>query len=116
MPQMTAEERLLLLQESFKNHKEHCEEQVELLRKDIYNIDKRVKDMEMSKQKTEYQYEQIMQTLNTLNEKTIPNLISQIEELKNKPVKRYDQAISGIIGAIFGAIGTFIVNLLLNKN
>ena len=52
-----------------------------------------------------------MQTLKTLNEKTIPNLTAQIEELKNKPAKRYDQAVTGILGALFGAAGTMIANM-----
>lgn len=108
--------KILLLEQEFKSYKEITNREIKELKEIISEQDKRIKDMEMSKQKTEYQYEQIMETLKILNEKTIPNLAAQIEELKNKPVKRYDQAISGIIGAIFGAVGTVIANIIINKN
>lgn len=112
---ITESEQLLLLKQEMENHKQIAEEQINRLQEQVSGLDVRVKEMEMSKQKTEYQYEQIMQSLKTLNEKTIPNLTAQIQDLKDKPVKRYDQAISGVIGAIFGSIGTSIVNLLIKK-
>lgn len=107
--------RVLLLEQEFHNFKEQVESEIADLKKTNRYLDNRLKEMEMSKQKTEYQYEQIIETLKTLNEKTIPNLTAQIEELKNKPVKRYDQAVSGLLGAIFGSIGTFIASLFINK-
>lgn len=105
--------RFLLLEQEFRTYKELSEKEMNELKSVVNELDKRIKDMELSKQKTEYQYEQIMESLKTLNEKTIPNLTAQIEELKNKPVKRYDQAVTGILGAIFGALGAFIANLFL---
>ena len=107
------ESRILLLEQEVKNYKEQTDNEISGLKNEVTKMDNRIKEMEMSKQKTEYQYEQIMETLKTLNEKTIPNLTAQIEELKNKPAKRYDQAITGILGAIFGAVGAFIAGLFL---
>ena len=105
--------RIPLLEQDFENHKKQSADEIHHLQKQIEELDKRVKDMEMSKQKTEYQYEQIMESLKTLNEKTIPNLTAEVQELKNKPIKRYDQAITGILGAIFGSVGTFIASLFI---
>lgn len=107
------ESKILLLEQGLKNYKEQTNNEISELKNEVNKLDTRIKEMEMSKQKTEYQYEQIMETLKTLNEKTIPNLTAQIEELKNKPAKRYDQAITGILGAIFGAVGAFIAGLFL---
>lgn len=109
------EQQFLLLKQEFLNFKEITTKEIKEIKELIVEIDKRVTTIEMAKQKTDYQYEQIMQSLKTLNEKTIPNLTAQIEELKNKPVKRYDQAVTGILGAIFGACGTYIANLILKK-
>lgn len=103
--------KLLLLEQDLKLHKEQSDNEIHELKKELKQLDERLKVMEMSKEKTDYQYEQIMQTLKTLNEKTIPNLTAQIEELKNKPAKRYDQAVTGILGALFGAAGTMIANM-----
>ena len=86
---------------------------VEELKVTLKEQDDRIKQIEMSKEKTEFQYEQIMQSLKTLNDKTIPNLTAQIEELKNKPVKRYDQVITAFLGAIVGAVGSFIASLFI---
>ena len=107
------ESKILLLEQGLKNYKEQTDNEISELKNEVNKLDTRIKEMEMSKQKTEYQYEQIMETLKILNEKTIPNLTAQIEELKNKPAKRYDQAITGILGAIFGAVGAFIAGLFL---
>lgn len=105
------ESKILLLEQEFKTFKGITDSDIIEIKKELNEQDLRIKEMELSKQKTEYQYEQIMETLKTLNEKTIPNLTAQIEELKNKPAKRYDQAVSGIIGAIFGAVGANIVSI-----
>lgn len=115
MATMNESEQILLLKQDLENHKQQSDENIHLLKKQIRDLDLRVKEMEMSKQKTEYQYEQIMRSLEKLNDETIPNLTAQIEELKNKPIKRYDQTISGIIGAICGVIGTALANLVINN-
>ena len=54
-----------------------------------------------------------MRTLNKLAEQTIPNLSKEIQEIKEKPVKRYETVVVGILAAIAGGIGTAIVTLLL---
>lgn len=83
------------------------------LKEDIKSIEKRVLAIEISREKTDYQYEQIMKAIDELNNKTIPNLMTEINELKNKPVKRYDQVITGLIGALVGAIGGAIASLFI---
>lgn len=104
---------VLILKQQFDAYKEYADKEIHELKLAITEQDKRIKEMELSKQKTEYQYEQIMKSLQILNEKTIPNLSSQIEELKNKPVKRYDQVVTGLLGAIVGAIGAVIARLFI---
>lgn len=105
-------EQLLLLKQDFDNFKQQVSTMLAKKDAQIQELDNRVKEMELSKQKTEYQYEQIMDSLKLLNEQTIPNLAAQIQELKNRPAKRYDQAITGILGAIFGAVGSLIATKL----
>ena len=112
---MDAENKILLLEQEFKDYKQHREKEMSEIKKDLDNHEQRLLVIEKSKEKTDFQYEEIIKTLNKLNEVTIPNLTAQIEELKNKPVKRYDQAISAVIGAIFGAVGTTIVNVVIKN-
>lgn len=107
------ENKILLLEQELKNYKEITNKEITSLQTNINDHEKRILEIERSKEKTDYQYEQIIKTLDTLNKITIPNLTKEIVELKNKPVKRYDQAITGILGAIFGAIGTFIAQTML---
>lgn len=110
---MNEDNKILLLEQEFKNHKELTEKQIKELNKKIEMQQQEIIELKMQNTKTDVQYEQIMQILNKLNEKTIPDLINQIEELKNKPAKRYDQAIGSILGAIFGAIGGAIAGIFL---
>lgn len=102
-----------LLKQDMENHKAQSEKAIEALQNTIANLEQRMSALETTKEKTDFQYEQIMATLNKINDKTIPNLVSQLEELKNKPVKRYDQAITSVFGAIFGAIGGYLASLFL---
>jgi len=105
--------KILLLEQELHSYKQQTEKKIEELKQQINDNNKRILTIEKSKEKTDFQYEQIMETLKTLNEKTIPNLTAQIEELKNKPIKRYDTAISAILGSIFGAVGAIIAGLIL---
>lgn len=107
------EKEISLLKQELKNHKEVSEEKLHNIEHAIELLDGRVKDIEMTKQKTEYQYEQIMETLKKLNEQTIPNLTKQIQELKNKPAERYNLIVTSIISAIVGGMVTFIINNVL---
>lgn len=105
--------KLLVLEQEVHNCKEQCEKDIETIQTKLVDIERRILSMERSKEKTDFQYEQIMEMLNKINNVTIPNLTTQIEELKNKPAKRYDQAISGVLGAVFGAVGGYIVSLFI---
>lgn len=105
----------LLLKQQFENYKEITDKTIAELKRNLDECEKRLLTMEKSKEKTDFQYEQIMETLKKLNEVTIPNLTAQIEELKNKPAKRYDQVVTGIIGAIVGAIGGAIANTFIKR-
>jgi len=105
----------LLLKQQFESYKEITDKTITELKRNLDEYEKRLLAMEKSKEKTDFQYEQIMDTLKKLNEVTIPNLTAQIEELKNKPAKRYDQVVTGIIGAIVGAIGGAIANTFIKR-
>ena len=107
--------KLLLLEQNFKNYKETTDKQIEELKRITDEQEKRIIQLEMNNTKTDLQYEQIMRTLTKLNEVTIPNLTAQLEELKNKPAKRYDQIIGSILGGIFGAVGGVIAGLIINQ-
>ena len=106
-------DKILLLEQELKNLKTISEREIIELNKKFEAQQQEIVEIKLQNTKTDVQYEQIMQILNKLNEKTIPDLIAQIEELKNKPIKRYDQAIGGILGAIFGAIGGAIAGVFL---
>ena len=106
------EKELWLLKQHFEAYKKYTDKEIDELKRFTEDQEKRIRTMEMSKEKTDYQYEQIMETLKILNEKTIPNLTAQIEELKNKPVKRYETIVGSVLGAIFGAAGGAIVGAL----
>lgn len=107
---MEENSKLLLLEQQFKNYVEVSKKQIDELTKKTEDQEKRIITLEKNNTKTDLQYNQIMQTLNKLNDITIPNLTDQVEELKNKPAKRYDQVITGIIAAFVGGIMGFIIN------
>ena len=108
--------KILLLEQEFKNYRYTTEKQIEELKQLNSEQEKRITQLEMNNTKTDVQYEQIMQILNKLNDVTIPNLTNQLEELKNKPAKRYETVIGSVLGAIFGAIGGAIAGLFLKGN
>lgn len=87
---------------------ENIKSQLQDLKKEHEKFDERIRAVETSKEKTEFQYEQIMQALDKLNEKTIPGLTKELNELKNKPVKRYETAVNAIISAIVAAVVGFL--------
>ena len=109
------EKEFLVLKQEFKSYKETAEKQIFELTRKTEEQEKRIIQLEMNNTKTDLQYAQIMQSLKTLNETTIPNLTAQVEELKNKPVKRYETIVGSVLGAIFGAIGGAIVGLVLKQ-
>lgn len=105
------ENKLLVLEQDIRNMKELIIE----LKDTAKNQEKRIVELETSKSITEMQFKQIIESLNKLNNDTIPNLTKEIEELKNKPIKRYDQAVTGILGAICGTIGGAIAGIFIKK-
>ena len=104
----------LLRQQVETNNRIHDKEIAEL-KKITEEQEKRIVMLEKNNTKTDLQYEQIIKMLNKLTEKTIPELTAQVEELKNKPAKRYDQLIGGILGAIAGAVGGAMAGLFIKK-
>lgn len=98
-----------LIQQELQNIKEIMKE----LKDTTKNQEKRIVELEASQSITDLRFSQIMEILKKLNDKTIPGLIKEIEDLKNKPGKRYEQIISGIIGSIAGAIGGVIAGIFL---
>ena len=109
------EKEIALLKQELEMHQKTSEEKIKTLTENIEQLTKRVGEIEASKQKTEYQYQQIMKTLEKLNDITIPNLTKQIQELKNKPAERYNLIITAIISTVIGGIVTFIINNFLKS-
>lgn len=71
---------------------------------------KRISRVEQSREKTEYQFTEIMKALDDLNKITIPKLTKDLEEIKNKPAKHYDTIITTIITAVVSAIISFTIS------
>ena len=74
----------------------------------------RIVELEKRNDKTDFQYEQIMKTLDKLINTTIPDLTKEIQAIKNKPAERYNTIISTAISAIVGGIIGFIVSRIFN--
>lgn len=88
------------------------ERDIDELKQEIKDLSKRVSKVEQSREKTEYQFSEIMKALDDLNKITIPKLTKDLEEIKNRPVKRYDTAITTIITAVISAIISFTISNL----
>ena len=58
------------------------EEQLKELKEQNKEYEKRLTAIETSREKTEFQYEQIMKAIDKLNEVTIPNLMKELENIK----------------------------------
>lgn len=111
----STDREILILKQQFESHKESSSKELVELKKISNDQEKRIVELERNGTKVDIQYEQIMQILNKLNDTTIPNLTVQLEELKNKPVKRYETIVGGILGAIFGAVGGAIAGIFLKQ-
>lgn len=109
------EQGLIKLEQEFKDYKAVKDKEIFDLEQEFKDHEKRIKEIETSKQKTDFQYEQIMGALKKINDETIPSLIKEIEELKNKPVKRYDTIVTSIITGIVGAFVGAFASLFFNK-
>lgn len=108
------DKNLVQLQVEFSTFKKHTEESMAELKKENEELSKRVMELEKNTEKTDFQYEQIMKTLDKLNDETIPNLVKQIQELKDKPAQKYNLIATTAIGAIVGGIVSFIINNILH--
>ena len=88
---------------------------IDKLEKVTETQEERIAILERNNTKTDLQYEQIMKTLTKLVEQTIPELSREIQTIKNKPAERYNTIVVAVIGAIAGGIGTYLLNLILQK-
>ena len=79
----------------------NCEALKEL-KSTVDKIDKRVIDLETDKKLQTFQYEQILKTLEELK--------SDISELKDKPSKRWDLIITGLISAAVAYFASLFLN------
>ena len=82
------------------------------LKEEIKELAKRILKIETSREKTEFQYDQIMKSLEELNKVTIPKLMEELENIKNKPAKRWDSVINALISAVVAALVGFGVSKL----
>lgn len=83
---------------------ETLKEQLKELKEENRELSKRISKIEQSREKTEFQYQEIMKSLDKLNDITIPNLMKELETLKNKPVKRYETGINAIISGVVAIV------------
>lgn len=88
------------------------EEQLKELKEQNKEYEKRLTAIETSREKTEFQYDQIMKAIEKLNEVTIPNLMKELEAIKNKPAKRWETGINALISAIVAGVVGFLVSKL----
>lgn len=83
-------------------------ETLQELKEALKDLEKRVAKVETSREKTEFQYQEIIKSLDKLNEITIPNLMRELESLKNKPAKRWETGVNALISAIVAGSIAFI--------
>ena len=69
----------------------------------------RIIELEKRNDKTDFQYEQIMKTLDKLINTTIPDLTKEIQAIKSKPAERYNTITTVIITTIVGGIIGYII-------
>ena len=74
----------------------------------------RIIELEKRNDKTDFQYEQIMKTLDKLINTTIPELTKEIQTIKNKPAERYNSIVSDIIRTIIATVIGFMIGKFLN--
>lgn len=109
-----ADTDVALLRQELKDYKEQINKELETMKRRQDSHEHRLQTVEKENATTEIQFRQIMETLNKLNDETIPKLTKEIEDIKNKPVKRYDQVITSLISAIVGGAVTFGVTKIFS--
>lgn len=80
------------------------------IKTDIKDLEKRIIGIEQSKERTDYQFDEIMKALNKLNDVTIPRMLSDIQDIKNRPAKKYDAIMTTITSTIVAGIVGFVVS------
>lgn len=86
-----------------------CKERISKLEQQAETQDTRIIELEKRNDKTDFQYEQIMKTLDKLINTTIPDLTKEIQAIKSKPAERYNQVTTVIITTIVGGIIGYII-------
>lgn len=94
------EARLVRLREDLDRGISHSSE----AREKIYN---RLRDLETGTARTEERYKSICKDLEELKIQQA-TILSKIDDISNKPAKRWDNAVSGLVGSVIGAIVAFI--------
>lgn len=74
--------------------------------------EERIQALEKNNAKTDFQFEQIMKTLDKLNNVTIPQLTAEIQAIKDKPAQRYNTIVVAVITSVVGGIVGFLVSNL----
>ena len=104
------------MNEDIMKLKTDCElykQKIDKLERVTERQEERIQALETSNAKTDLQFEQIMKTLDKLNNVTIPELTKEIQAIKDKPAQRYNSIVVTTIGAIIGAIVGFIASNFL---
>lgn len=96
-----------LLEQKIENIKSLLDNRITRLEQECGTISTKVMELEKQNTKTDVQYQNIMKTLEKLS--------NQVEEIKNKPAKRWDTVITSILGAICGVIGGAIAGFLFKQ-
>ena len=90
------------------------DEQIKELKTQNKELEKRLTTIETSREKTEFQYEQIMKAIDKLNEDTIPKLMKELEIIKNKPAKRWETGINALISGVVAIVISLIFEGISN--
>lgn len=88
---------------NIENRIENLEKEMKVMTKNAENMDMRLKTQETNYIIFNEQYKQIDKKLDQILTDQKKQAV-QFDELKSKPVKRYDRIIDQVIGAVVGAI------------
>lgn len=94
-----------LLKQQIENFISITKEQIKSLKDENKSLKDKIDILDKQSTKTDVQYSNIIETLNKLT--------TQVEDLKEKPAKRYDTMIGSILGAICGAVGGAIAGFFI---
>lgn len=94
---------------------QYFQNQLKELKDENKELEKRIIKIETSREKTEFQYEEIMKALNKLTDETIPKLMDELDSIKNKPAKRWETVINALISAIVAGVVAFLASKIGGK-